>query len=232
MIPWGRIVSRLLRFLALLLFVQTGFAANLKVGLIVEDVTPPIGVPQGGYAGGKRRIIPWDVFNKYEYATFLRPSTGTLDPIRIKVMVLRRDDKKIAFLSSDTVGINAEFLKDLTVYLGDAWNPNEIFMGATHSHSGPGGLAKSLMWQLIAMDRFLPEVYWRTVQQTGDAIIKAYSEATEAELFSTEFKADGLQKNRRDDHAPMHFDPVAHLVLAKNAQGWLGGMVNYSGPRI
>jgi hypothetical protein len=143
-------------------------------------------------------------------------------------MVLRRDDKKIAFLSADTVAVNAEFLKDLVAYLGTEWNPNEIFMGATHSHSGPGGLTKTLMWQLIAMDRFLPEVYWRTIQQTGDAILKAHGEATEAELFATEFKADGLQKNRRDDHAPMHFDPVAHLILAKNAHGWLGGMVNFA----
>ena len=42
------------------------------------DITPPAGVPLGGFGGGARRIKGYyDWGNKYPYATYLTPSQGS-----------------------------------------------------------------------------------------------------------------------------------------------------------
>lgn len=202
--------------------------SSVLAGFAIEDITPEMGVPLGGYGGGGRRIIPFDLFNRYPHCRYLKPSTGILDPVRIKVMVLRNGDQKLAFVSADTVGIITHFLDDLLAELGEEWNRNEIFVSATHTHSGPGGLSKKLIWQLIAMDKFLPEVYGDTVHSVAEGIRKAYLDAEPVDLLATQFKVEGLQANRREDHAPAHFDPDSHLLIART-QGenprYLGAMV-------
>lgn len=61
----------------------------VSAGLAVSEGTPEIGVPLAGFGGARRRTIPLDVFDRYPYATYLKPSVGVCDPIRAKAMLLR-----------------------------------------------------------------------------------------------------------------------------------------------
>src|SRR5687767_8072974 len=92
----------------LLLTIGPAFASGTtaaEVGIAAIDITPAIGVPLGGYGGGARRLVPYDNKHKYPYCTFLAPSTGVRDPIRSKAMVIRKDGKKLAFISLDVIGV-------------------------------------------------------------------------------------------------------------------------------
>ncbi len=56
-------------------------ATTLKAGVAKVDITPPVGVPLWGYE--------------------LRASTGTLDPLYARVLVLEVGDKRLALVTLD-----------------------------------------------------------------------------------------------------------------------------------
>jgi neutral ceramidase len=125
-------------------------AAELQAGLASSDVTPVVGVPLGGYGGGKRRIIPWDILNKYKYATFMTPSKGKHDAIRAKALWLRNGSSQLLFMSLDVVGVTEKFFDDLVKRLQPlGLKREEIFISGTHTHSGPATLSKELPWELL-----------------------------------------------------------------------------------
>ncbi len=198
----------------------------LNAGLAAVDITPPIGVPLGGFGSPGRRIFPFDVFNRYPYAHWLKPSEGALDPIRAKFMVLKRGSQRLLFASFDFVGVTAQFRKDLVERLARlGFQENEIFLSATHTHSGPGAIADSWFWELMAMDKFLPEIYGGILDASVAGAYDALRSAEPALLYAQSFEAKGLQANRRKH--PGHFDPSANLLLAKTLSGnWLGGIAN------
>lgn len=207
----------------------SAFAAEgseLQVGIASVDVTPEIGVPLGGFGGGARRIIPFDIFNKYKYSFYLKPSVGINDPIRAKAMVLKRGDRRLLFMSLDVVGVTAAIYRDLLTRIKPmGFAEGDVFISGTHTHSGPGTLSSEWVWETLAMDHFQPKIYERFVAGILRAVSEASSAAEPAELFNVHFTADGIQHNRRG--RPGHFDPEAQALVAMANRGvWLGGMAN------
>lgn len=199
---------------------------HLHVGLYAGDVTPPVGVPLAGFGGGARRI-GFDILNRYPYATFLAPSEGILDPIRAKVMVLKQGKKKLVFISMDTVAVTADIRKDFLKQLEKkhGLGPDEVFISATHTHSGPGTLSRNLLWSLLAADAFQQKIYDQFINDVVRTVEKAFASLEPADLWAFEFKTSGIQRNRRGKEG--YFDPLTNVLLAKNKKGhWLGGMVN------
>ena len=199
---------------------------HLHVGFSACDVTPPLGVPLAGFGGGARRL-GFDILNRYPYATFLTPSEGILDPIRVKAMALKQGKKKLAFISMDTVAVTADIRKDLLERLEKKHRlgPDEVFISATHTHSGPGALSRSLFWALWATDAFQQKIYDQFINDVVRVMERAFASLEPVDLWAFEFKMSGIQKNRRGKKG--HFDPLTNVLLAKNKKGhWLGGMVN------
>ena len=199
---------------------------HLHVGFSSSDITPPVGVPLAGFGGGARRL-GFDILSRYPYATFLVPSEGVLDPIRAKVMALQQGKKKLVFISLDTVAVTAEVRKDLLHHLkkNHGLGPDEVFISATHTHSGPGTLSRNLYWSLLAVDAFQQKIYDQILNGVIRGVERAFASLEPAELWAFEFKTEEIQKNRRDKEG--HFDPITNVLLAKNKRGhWLGGMVN------
>ena len=200
----------------------------VDAGMSVVDVTPPIGVPLAGFGG--RRIIPWDIFSTHKYSFFMKPSKGIVDPIRSKTLVIRKDDRYLAFVSIDVVGINWEMAEDimnrLTAY---GFSKEEIFLHGTHTHSGPGTLFKNVAAQVLTTDFFQPKIYERFVQGVVQSVLQAKADLCPSNLFAYTFKAQGLQKNRRRKIG--QFDNNVNVLMVKsitgnNAGKWRGGMVN------
>jgi hypothetical protein len=199
--------------------------APLRAGINTLEVTPQIGVPLAGYGGGQRRLIPWDVKDQFPYATFMHPSEGVRDPIRVKTLYLERDSKKLIFISLDVVGVTADVRKDLlarVAHLGIG--EDELFISATHTHSGPGTLSRNNFWQLLTMDRFQSSVYDVVLSDIANSVQAAYLKAQPAQLYSGSFATEGLQKNRRVEKRG--YDNTANLLLVKSLGNgeWLGGL--------
>lgn len=199
---------------------------ELLAGMHAEDVTPPIGVPLAGFGGGKRRLIPWDVFNKHRYATFLKPSNGKLDPIRSKALVLEREGSRLVFVSLDIVGSDPRLRRDVIKKVSDLGvTDTNLMIAATHTHSGPGTLFKNPIWEFIAADRYQKRIYRAFVEGVATSVRKAVEKLEKAELLASGFEAQGLQKNRRIKDGPV--DRQAHLLWVRALSGkWLGVMTN------
>jgi hypothetical protein len=198
----------------------------LRAGMHAEDVTPPIGVPLAGFGGGERRLIPWDMFNKHPYATYLAPTTGSLDPIRSKVLVLDRADERLFFVSLDIVGADPMLRNDLVRELSDIGVRQENFvMSATHTHSGPGAIFKNRVWEFLAADKFNTKIYRQFLAGVATSVRNAVAKLEPASLLASGFEAEGLQNNRRDPNGPVDRD--ANMLWVRSSDGrWLGAIAN------
>jgi sugar phosphate isomerase/epimerase len=94
--------------------------AELRAGVAVIDITPPIGYRMSGY------------FHE-------RLSTAVMNPLHAKAIVLRQQDQSAALVFCDLVGLSREVTsrarKEASEKTGIA--PENILIAATHSHTGP-----------------------------------------------------------------------------------------------
>ena len=202
--------------------------AETKVGLAQTDVTPTENVPLGGYGSFSRRNWPFKFYSPRPFIRLFRPGLGSLDPIRAKVMTVSRNEHRLVFISLDVVGAPAELHKTLTDKLSDLGIKREnLFVSATHTHSGPGALSRNKFWQIFAMDRFQKEYFDFFINETVAAVEEAISSEEIATLISHKFQTEGLTHSRRKGNRPI--DKEVITLLAKGIDGrWLGGIVNFA----
>ena len=93
---------------------------QLHAGVAVADITPPIGYRMCGY------------FNE-------RLSTGVLNPLHAKALVLRQGDTRAALVFCDIIGISADVSKRARQQVRQETGipPENILLAGTHSHTGP-----------------------------------------------------------------------------------------------
>src|SRR5437762_5608033 len=139
-------------------FAQSPSQPELRAGAASVEIALPQGVPLAGYGSVARRAFPY--VHGYEYAKLFKPSTGTHDAIRAKSMVLISGDKKLLFVSLDVAGVTAEMYEDLLAKLAPlGYQRDQVFVAATHTHSGPGTLSRRWLWQFLASDRYQDKIY-------------------------------------------------------------------------
>jgi hypothetical protein len=104
----------------LAMLVGEAAAEDLQAGFAAADITPPIGYRMSGY------------FNE-------RLSTGTLDPLHAKAVVLQQGDVKAAIVICDLIGLQPsitgkarELAQQQTKIPAD-----HICIAATHTHTAP-----------------------------------------------------------------------------------------------
>jgi len=138
-----------------MLSIKGGAAATLTAGVAKVDITPPVGVPLWGYE--------------------LRDSTGTLDPLYARVLVLEMGEKRLALVTLD---LGRTFGHDSIERLREAAKASSgisyVFIAATHDHS-----AASLQ------DRYRNGTpAWETemLDKIGKAIAEAHRNAVPAQL--------------------------------------------------
>jgi hypothetical protein len=93
---------------------------QLQAGVAVADITPPIGYRMCGY------------FNE-------RLSTGVLNPLHAKALVLRQGDMRAALVFCDLIGISADVSKRARRQIEQEIGipADNILLAGTHSHTGP-----------------------------------------------------------------------------------------------
>ena len=189
-----------------------------EVGVAAIDIEPAIGVPLAGYGAKERRLpglVDWG--NKHENATFFRPSTGRHSPIRSKSMVIRNDDAQVVFVSLDFIGVDKRLVSDLAArleYLGIS--EDELIVGATHTHSGPGALTRRWSLAIVAADRYKRDVYEYIIRKIVASVEQAFEQLETADLLTASFETTGLQRNKFRHPGEGHFDVNARLLIARS----------------
>ncbi len=95
-------------------------AADLRVGRAAVDITPPVGMPMGGY---------------FE----IRLNTATHDPLYAKALVLERDGVKVALVACDLESLPHSFVDQARQLIVKTTGlPGDyVMISATHTHTGP-----------------------------------------------------------------------------------------------
>jgi neutral ceramidase len=219
-----RVASVALCWLSLLSAGWTAEAQDLRAAVASVDITPPVGVPLAGYSA--RRLPVRRLFARHRHATYFEPSTGTRDPIAARVLLLQRDQKRLLFIAVDLIGSDRRMRSDLIKRLRPlGFGEDDVFLSASHSHSGPGTFAKNWVWELAASDVYMRSVYRGIVDRVVTAVEQANQSLAPAALWSYGFDATNLQRNRRGQLG--HYDRAANVLLVKTPDGaWMGGIVN------
>ncbi|MDF1666026.1 MAG: neutral/alkaline non-lysosomal ceramidase N-terminal domain-containing protein [Planctomycetota bacterium] len=212
--------------LALLIVgVSLGECAPMTAGAAQIEITPGKGVPLGGYGGGKRRLKRAD-FNPFNSHTFLAPATGVLDPLYAKALVIKQGKEKVCLLTIDAIAVEGDLVSDAVKAArkqGFTLKLDSVLACASHTHSGSGAVAKSLLWQLSAMDLLKARVRRQLVKRLATVMVKAEKAAVSAKLAVGTVDVLGATKNRRHKlHASIlrtHIDPQLGVLRVDNAQG-------------
>jgi len=112
-----------LRFAVCLALLALGVGASLRgatlrAGVAKVDITPPAGVPMWGYT--------------------LRDSTGTLDPLYARVLVLELGEKRLALVALDLGRcFGRDSLERLRAAVRTSSGISYLLAAASHTHSGP-----------------------------------------------------------------------------------------------
>lgn len=104
----------------LLLPLLSASAADLRLGRAAVVITPPVGMPMGGSYG-------------------LRLSTGVLDDLHAKALVIEVDGTRAALVACDLVAISEPVIHEARrlIQQATALGPDQVMISATHTHSGP-----------------------------------------------------------------------------------------------
>ena len=165
----------------------SGSTAELRAGVAVADITPPVGYRMSGY------------FSE-------RLSTGTLNPLHAKALVLRQNGESAALVFCDIIGISLDVSsRARTQAAAKTGIPAaNILIAATHSHTGPlyfGALRKHFHETAITekgQDPYEKVSYAdELVAKLVDVITQAAAGAKPIRLEAGSTEQKGLSFNRR-----------------------------------
>lgn len=194
-------MHRLAPILALFLAAAAWAEGDLRAGVAAVDVTPDWPVPLAGYSARQGR-----------------KSTGVHDAVKAKCVVLESGGVKFAWVTSDFIGINAEVrdsvFKRITESTGI--DDDHFIVCASHTHSGPGGMTRNLLWQ-IAIGAYDKKLHAQMIDRLSKLVEDADATLAPAKVGWGLAQAPGLSHNRRKDGGPT--DPDLGVVEVTDREG-------------
>lgn len=211
-------------------------AGPLQAGVAVADITPPVGYRMSGY------------FSE-------RLSTGVLNPLHAKALVLRQGDMRMAIVSCDIIGLSLDVSNRVRrqVEREIGIPPDNILLTATHSHTGPlycGALRDHFHARAVARHGKDPceEVDYpsKLVARIVGAVKEADARLRPVQAEAVVAQQHGLSFNRRfhmkDGTVRFNpgilnpdivrvagpIDPEVGVVLFRDGQTALAGLVNFA----
>jgi neutral ceramidase len=186
---------------------------GLSCGAAKAVINPPLGTLLSGYM-------------------VERPSTGIHDSLFARVLYIQTDGTQVLLVSLDLVAVDFMYVKNLREKLNEKFfiPVNNIFIHATHTHSGPGGVihesspvwkAFSNIWQPFN-DSLIKDQYAQILFATGEAI----ANAEECTLLYTEGEVNGIGANRISPER--EYQPKLQVVEFCKASGKKIVLYNYA----
>jgi hypothetical protein len=147
-----------LSLISLLSYAITGqpvSSTTLQAAVVQVDITPPPGLPMYGYL---------DRLTKHQV------STGTLDPLFARVLVLEAGGKRVALVTLDLGRtLDESWLGRLRDTVKQASRIDELVVTASHTHSGPNILDKypeghpPPVWEIAILDKIADATHQATL---------------------------------------------------------------------
>jgi len=197
--------TKVLVLVGCFLFVSGLAGAEFKAGVAVRTVTPDPLLPVSGGAGPGR------------------PATRKLGDLTVRALVLEDEDTRIAIVAADFLGFPATLGNKVRAMVrGIA--PENILIGATHSHSAPDCYGFSGRRGNTNADL----EYLDTVcRKMAEAINEASDKAVRAGLKIATGEAQG--KIAYNYYAPQLYDPRCSVLQMLNTDGEpIATLVNYA----
>ena len=149
----------------------------LQAGAVRVPLELPSGVPLGGYGSINRRLKLPDIFGRYPYVFWFRPSIGVRDALSVRALVLEHGGRRLAWATIDLVAVDRSFTADAARALAAAPLPaTTLLVSASHTHSGPGAFVDSEALGWLALDRLDPSIRRLLL----DAVVNAVRQADAA----------------------------------------------------
>lgn len=189
--------------------IAVGYAQQLKVGAALRIITPNPLLPASGGIG-----VP-------------KPTKEKKGELYARAMVLEKGNTRIAIVNVDNLGWTS-ILGNKSRALIKGIAPENILIGATHTHSGPDAYAFPDATGKSSAD--LKYLGW-CVQQIADAVNEAISKLEPASLKIAVDEAKG--KIAYNYYAPALYDPRCGVIQAIATTGSRQGkaiatLVNYA----
>ena len=124
----------------------------------------------------------------------------------------------MAILKVDAVGFSRQIRDDLLPLAASLGIAPELLVGAaTHTHSGPGAVSRTLIWELIAADCYNASAYGALLGTMQRALTQAVANLADARLGIGTAQEALATDNRRG--RPGVFDPEMGILKLVDARG-------------
>ena len=188
----------------------TATPGHFKAGWAQRIITPEVGVPLGGY--GDRQGAA---------------STGVHDDLYVDALAVSDGKDEAVIAGSDMLIIppNVADMVHEQVCAATPLKPEDIYLGASHTHCGPGALGPGLA-AYFSFGKYDPKVPAFIAKQFADAIIEAYGKMESASLAHGSVDSPQFIRNRARDGVPV--DAGLDFMVAKQDDGDMLYFVRYS----
>ena len=156
----------------------------------------PGGTPLAGYGSlARRRFFP-AVFGGGP-AFWFKASTGTLDSLSVRALVLEDDAVRLVWVALDVVAVDRPFTERVRTRIGGPEKPATVLLvSASHTHSGPGAFLESRLMGIVAADRLNRDVREAMLAAVGDAVTRARERLVPARVGTASVQGAPLVKSR------------------------------------
>jgi len=124
------------------------------------------------------------------YCDFNQMGSGILMRTRARAFVIDDGNKRVALVSLEAAhvssGVYVEVIKKLKENFGDIYTEKNVLIGATHTHSAPGGFYRTYLLDVFAGLGFNKANFDAMVNGIYGAIVKAHNNLAREGSSSTE----------------------------------------------
>ncbi|RLF01856.1 MAG: hypothetical protein DRK00_10795 [Thermoprotei archaeon] len=180
---------------------------KLKAGVGVRVITPPVGVPLGGYAAR------------------VEPARGVHDDLHARALVLEADGERAALVSLELLYATRDLVEEVRKVCEEEAGipPDSVMVTAVHTHSGPSLVG----FHSTPRHRYLEEYLHLLPGLVASAVIEASRKLVEVNVRYGRGRVDGWLVNRRKPgEGPI--DPEVSALCLEHEGDALCTIVNFA----
>ncbi|MBN1261022.1 MAG: hypothetical protein JXB35_10115 [Anaerolineae bacterium] len=182
----------------------------MKIGTVVSQITPPVGIQLSGYA---ERV---------------GVSTGIYDDLLLQTIALAQGETRALLIAADLIGFGDAFFADVSriIQTRFAIPPENILLVASHTHSGP-----TIPYSFMDLDTLDQEyLSFLQVRILADAALALERLEGDYRLTVTQGRAT-FGVNRRKPNAQGEIEMLPNLAAPRDEQVLVVQLYDTTGPR-
>ena len=184
---------------------------SFKAGAAIIRIPAPLGINTAGFGPAPGYSTPYTGGSPGSWTLYMHP--------QFRAVALEGGKGRLIIVRADTVGIlsgvRSTVIKKLKDITGHDFS-DELILAGTHTHSGPGRLAKGAFQ--ILLDKFWPEFFDRFTDAIVYVVLEAINNMKPAKFGWVMASNSDLHKDRRCENPPLE-DPQMPLLRFDDLNG-------------